>query len=82
MSASGGVGGGSGGGVAVKYGGKKLMLPPRGVFVVVVVVVADKDCGTPSGTSCRLPQSVRGGKIQARVAQTSSEYHPFKVAAA
>ena len=52
------------------------MLPPRGAFVVVVVVVADKESGTPSGTSCRLPRSVRGGKIQGRAAQTSSEPHP------
>ncbi|MBN8619694.1 MAG: hypothetical protein J0L63_12360 [Anaerolineae bacterium] len=27
-----------------------------GAFVVVVVVVTDKECGTPSGTSCRLPR--------------------------
>jgi len=67
-------------------GGKKPMLPPRRVFVVVVVVAADKESGTPSGTSCRLPRSVRGGKIQGRAAQIRSEAqpepHPLKVDAA
>ena len=66
----------SGSGVMVKAGGNAPRFPPRGGFVVVVVVT-DKECGTPSGTSCRpaaaqgaARQSIRGGKIQARVAQT------------
>jgi len=61
----------------------------EGAFVVVVVVVTDKECGTPSGTSCRpaaaqgaARQSIRGGKIQARLAQTRSEYHSLEVDAA
>ncbi|MBL8117164.1 MAG: hypothetical protein JNJ78_06510 [Anaerolineae bacterium] len=45
--------------MVVKKGGKKAMLPPRGVFVVVVVVVADKEYGTPSGTSCRPAAALR-----------------------
>ncbi|MBN8618890.1 MAG: hypothetical protein J0L63_08290 [Anaerolineae bacterium] len=54
----------------------------EGVFVVVVVVVADKEHGTPSGTSCRLPRSIRGGKIQGRTAQTSPEPHPLAAVSA
>ncbi|MBN8617535.1 MAG: hypothetical protein J0L63_01440 [Anaerolineae bacterium] len=55
----GGFGSSSGGGVVVKKGGKQAGLPPRGVFVVVVVVVADKESGTPSGTSCRPAAALR-----------------------
>ncbi|MBN8619328.1 MAG: hypothetical protein J0L63_10510 [Anaerolineae bacterium] len=59
-----------------KWAGRSRDCRRGGVFVVVVVVVADKDCGTPSGTSCcpaaaqGAARRMQGRQKSGRLAQT------------